>query len=169
MENTNYNPEQYASDALNLDGDFRKVKKTNLISFFSDLTKMPTETARHAIEQFPIAIGNATTSVKSLFDRIPALLDSNTKTHESMMNMLSADDMHCWARINDPSVDDAEREKCYQKLEANKNHALAECADDRKFKINLFDHSGTILLLSLGACLAILGVNGKVPIPNVKK
>lgn len=169
MNDSMSTPEQLASDALELDGDFRKVKKAKLISLFSDLAKMPTETAHHVIEQFPVAIGNATTAVKGLFDKIPAFLDDEAKTHESMMEMLSEDDKQCWIRINDPSVSQEEREMCYQRLEANKNHAHDECSDKRKFKMNLFDHSGAILLGSITVCLTILGVNGKLPVPGIKK
>lgn len=169
MENVMLNPEQLASDALDLDGDFRRVKKARLVSVFSDLAKLPSETARQVIEQFPVAIGNAATSVKGLFDKIPAFLDDETKSHESMMAMLAEDDRQCWERINDASTDAAERENCYQRLEANKRHARSECSEKRKFKINLYDHSGAILLGTFAVCMTILGVNGKLPVPSAKK
>lgn len=151
--------EQYVSDNLDLDGDFRKVKKTKLLNLVSDLRNMPSETARLVTEQFPAAAGNAAASVKNLLDKIPAFLEDESKTHESMMDMLSEDDKRCWERINDPNISEAERERCYQRLEANKNHAHAECSDKRKFKINLYDHSGAILLAAIGVPLTVLGVN----------
>lgn len=169
MENIMKNSEQLASDMLDLDGDFRKVKKTKLISAFADLTKMPTETARHVIDQFPVAIGNAVSSAKALFDKIPAFLEDEAKTHESMMNMLAEDDRQCWERIKDDSVEPAERERCYQRLESNKKHAHVECSENRKLKMNLYDHSGVILLGTVVVCMSILGVNGKLLIPGTKK
>lgn len=66
------NTEQYVSDNLDLDGDFRRIKKTRLLNLVSDLRNMPSETARLVTEQFPAAAGNAAASVKSLFDKIPA-------------------------------------------------------------------------------------------------
>ena len=123
--------EQYVSDNLDLGGDFRKIKKTRLLNLVSDLRNMPSETARLVTEQFPAAAGNAAASVKSLFDKIPAFLEDESKTHESMMNMLSEDDERCWERINDPSVSDEERKRCYQRLAENKNHAHTECSDKR--------------------------------------
>lgn len=151
--------EQYVSDNLDLGGDFRKIKKTRLLNLVSDLRNMPSETARLVTEQFPAAAGNAAASVKSLFDKIPAFLEDESETHESMMNMLSEDDERCWERINDPSVSDEERERCYQRLAENKNHAHTECSDKRKFKIGLYDRSGAILLAAIGIPLTVLGVN----------
>ncbi|KAB1641728.1 hypothetical protein [Adlercreutzia muris] len=151
--------EQYVSDNLDLGGDFRKIKKTRLLNLVSDLRNMPSETARLVTEQFPAAAGNAAASVKSLFDKIPAFLEDESKTHESMMNMLSEDDERCWERINDPSVSDEERKRCYQRLAENKNHAHTECSDKRKFKIGLYDRSGAILLAAIGIPLTVLGVN----------
>lgn len=110
-------------------------------------------------KQFPAAASNAAASVKSLFDKIPAFLEDESKTHELMMDMLFEDDKRCWERINDPAVSEKEREMCYQRLEANKNHAHAECSNNRKFKINLYDHSAVILLAAIGVPLTILGVN----------
>lgn len=153
------NTEQYVSDNLDLDGDFRRIKKTRLLNLVSDLRNMPSETARLVTEQFPAAAGNAAASVKSLFDKIPAFLEDESKTHESMMNMLSEDDKRCWERINDPAVSEEERERCYRRLEANKNHAHTECSDKRKFKIGLYDRSGAILLVAIGIPLTVLGVN----------
>ena len=158
MEST-ISTEQYVSDNLDLGGDFRKIKKTRLLNLVSDLRNMPSETARLVTEQFPAAAGNAAASVKSLFDKIPAFLEDESETHESMMNMLSEDDERCWERINDPSVSDEERERCYQRLAENKNHAHTECSDKRKFKIGLYDRSGAILLAAIGIPLTILGVN----------
>ena len=110
-------------------------------------------------EQFPTAASNAATLVKSLFDKIPAFLKDESKTHESMMDMLSEDDRRCWERINDPAVSEKEKGMCYRRLEANKNHAHAECSNNRKFKINLYDRSAVILLAAIGVPLTILGVN----------
>lgn len=151
--------EQYVSDNLDLGGDFRKVTKTKLLNLVSDLRNMPSETVRLVTSQFPAAAGNAAASAKSLFDKIPAFLEDEQKTHESMMAMLSEDDKKCWDRINNPTVSDEERKRCYQILEENKIHAHEECAEKRKFKINLFDHSSAVLLAAIGIPLTVLGVH----------
>lgn len=169
MKNVTTSSEQLANNIFDLNGDFRKITKAKVVSFVSDVAKMPTETARLVIEQAPTVFGNATASVKSLFDKIPAFIEDEAKTHEVMMDMLSEDDRQCWERINDPDTSDAEREKCYERLESNKNHAHNECSEKRSFKMNLYDHSGVILLSALGICVTVLGANGKIPIPGVKK
>ncbi|NHM14443.1 hypothetical protein [Xiamenia xianingshaonis] len=169
MKSATPNPEQLASDIFDLNGDFRKMTKAKVVSFVSDMAKMPTETARLVIEQAPTVFGNATASVKSLFDKIPAFIEDDAKTHDGMMGILSEDDRQCWERINNPDTSDAERDKCYERLESNKNHARNECSDKRSFKMNLYDHSGVILLSALGLCVTVLGVNGKIPIPGIKK
>lgn len=151
--------EQYVSDNLDLGGDFRRVTKAKLLNLVSDLRNMPSETARLVIGQFPAAAGNAATSVKNLFEKIPVFLEDEARTHESMMDMLTEDDKRCWERINDPAISEEERDRCYQRLEANKNHAHAECSDKRKFKIGLYDRSGAIFLAAIGVPLTVLGVN----------
>lgn len=169
MENTMKSAEQLASDTLGLDGDFRKVKKEKLVSLFSDLSKMPQETAYRVIDKFPVAIGNATATAKELFEKIPAFLEDESKSREKVMDMLTEDDRRCWERINDPSVDDEEKAKCYQRLESNKGYARAESSDSRKFKLDLYDHSGAILIATVGICLTVLGVNGKFPVQSIGK
>ena len=143
----------------------RIVKKDKLASLFSALPNMAPETALRAVEQFPAAMGNATSSTKDMLDTIPAFLEDESK----MIDMLLDDNRRCWERINDPSIDSSERDACYRVLAANKNHARAECAEKRKFKIELFDHVSTVLLVAIGAPLAILGVAGKLPAPSIRQ